>query len=117
MRGQERRVGLDEQLAAGISVAASRSSRALRKLTVPERLSTHPASTHARAISAPDEKQWKITVAGAPSARSTSSTSCVGVAVVDHQRLAGPLGQVDVPARTPRAARSASAQPSSLPGQ
>ena len=59
----------------GTTAAASRSSRAFRKLTVPDRLSSQPASTQVRAISASDEKQWKITVSGAPSARSTSSTS------------------------------------------
>ena len=40
-----------------LSVAASRSSWALRKLTVPDRLSSHPASTQARAMSGPEEKQ------------------------------------------------------------
>ena len=43
--------------AGGITDAASRSSWALRKLTVPDRLSSQPASTQVRAISGPEEKQ------------------------------------------------------------
>ena len=83
---------------------------------MPDRLSSQPASTQVRAISGPDEKQWKITVVGRALGAQHVEDLGVGVAVVDHQRLAGALGQVDVP-RERLALLGRSAQPSSLPGQ
>ena len=102
---------------AGSAARPRAASWALRKLTVPDRLSSQPASTQLRAISGPDEKQWKITVSGRALGAQHVEHLGVGVAVVDHQRLAGALGQVDVPrerlALLGRARRSRPACPAS----
>ena len=76
MRCQERRIGLDEQL---LSRDQRRRFPQRAWRCGSSRCRTGSAASRCPRTSAPspapDEKQWKITVSGAPSARSTSSTS------------------------------------------
>ena len=70
----------------------------------------------ARAICGPEEKQWKMTVSGAPSARSTSSTSASASRLWIIRGLPVRLARSMCQAKDSRW-RAGSAQPSSLPGQ
>jgi hypothetical protein len=65
------------------------------KVTGPAKLIDPPASAQVRASSGPPEKQWKTTARGALLAQHPHDV-VVGVAVVDHQGGAGPLGDGDV---------------------
>ena len=83
---------------------------------MPDRLSSQPLATHVLAIAASEEKQWKITVSGAPSARSTSSTSASASRLWIISGLPVRLARSMCQANASRWV-AGSAQPSSLPGQ
>ena len=83
---------------SGTRAAASRSPAAFLKVTGPANDSTYPASTQVRAIAASPEKQWKTTAVGRALLVQDAQDVVVRVPVVDHQRLAQALGEVDVPA-------------------
>ena len=100
MRGRRevRRVGLDEQPVERDAVSASRRSRAFLKVTVPgeaEVVAALDALAGHRQVAGEAVQDG---VLGRPLLLEDAQHVGVGVAVVDLQGLAEPLGEVDVPA-------------------